>query len=110
MNENLKFLADKVNINYEDLQEEICHFARSYKTIIKSTKILFENEPNYKDDLISEFNTDEIVQSEQIEDESSDDNNDDDKSSNFSKSKIKKKRLLKKIFDSLILDILNNIF
>lgn len=88
LNESLKFLADKVNIKYEDLQREICYFARSYKIIIKSTKTLFENVPNYKDDLISEFNTDEFVKSEQIKVESSDDHNDDDKSSNFSKSNI----------------------
>jgi capsular polysaccharide biosynthesis protein len=46
-----KFLADKVNLKYEDLQEEFCHFVRSYKTIIKSPKALFENVSDYKDDL-----------------------------------------------------------
>lgn len=55
LNESLKFLADKVNLNYEDLQEELCHFARSYRTIIKSSKALFENVLDYKDDMINEL-------------------------------------------------------
>jgi len=56
-NGTLNFLVEKANINYNDLQEELCHFSTYYKTIVKTTQPLSKNIPHPFINQISDSNS-----------------------------------------------------
>lgn len=74
----MTFLAEKLNINYADLREELIHFVLSY--IVKTTKINVENLPtNFQE---SKYETNS-------KNNNSDDSNKINQTHDFSKSSTK---------------------